>query len=602
MRPSFRTGLLALVLAALVAVPFAAVAQTTTGDTEVSVGSPDGPFSRNKQNEPAVTVDPAHPWLVAAGANDNLDMEACNAGPQTDCPFTTDVGVSGIYFSFDSGHAWTQPEYTGLTARQCDGDPTTDADVCVAQEGPIGTVPWYAENGLVSDGDPALVFGPVPSDDGTFSWANGSRLYYVNLTAASTVAFEPPFKGPEALYVSRLDVPADADAPQAQTIVEDKDSWYAPELITKQSATTFSDKEQVWVDNAESSPFFGTAYVCLASFRSNSHGNAAPQPLLVGVSHDGGDTWRTKQVTSASNNPFNTRQGFGRSGCTVRTDADGVVYVLANQFAVGEPGQGSHIMIRSFDGGRRWTRPRNIGLAVDTCFATQFDGSGFRCVEDGIAGARDDLSSAPSIDIANGAPTGTTAPDIPIMYRTWVDGRDGVDDPHVMFSYSTDRGESWSAPIAVEQGDDRGYYSAVAISPDGTEAWLVYNAFTTPFRDDTSSDRGLVGVVLHAAVDPETGAPGAWAEVHRGVVGDPRASSQNNLVLEFLGDYVYASALGGYGVAVWNDVRDGTPCDAINEWRAEVQETLDPTGAPEVQQECELTFGNTDIFGWTSAA
>jgi hypothetical protein len=176
MRPSFRAGLLALVLAALVAVPFTAVAQTTTGDTEVSVGSPDGPFSRNKQNEPAVTVDPAHPWLVAAGANDNLDMEACNAGPQTDCPFTTDVGVSGIYFSFDSGLAWTQPEYTGLTGRLCDGDPTTDTDVCVAEEGPIGTVPWYAENGLVSDGDPALVFGPVPSDDGTFSWTNGSRL------------------------------------------------------------------------------------------------------------------------------------------------------------------------------------------------------------------------------------------------------------------------------------------------------------------------------------------------------------------------------------------------------------------------------------------
>ena len=45
------------------------------------------------------------------------------------------------------------------------------------------------------------------------------------------------------------------------------------------------------------------------------------------------------------------------------------MYVFANQFAVGMPAHGSHIMIKSFDGGKTWTRPRNIGSAVDTCFS-----------------------------------------------------------------------------------------------------------------------------------------------------------------------------------------------------------------------------------------
>ena len=418
-------------------------------------------------------------------------------------------------------------------------------------------MPHYYENGLVSDGDPAVAFGPKPDASGHFSWDNGSRLYYGNLTSnLGTTRADEAFRGFEAIAVSRTD---DVQAAAAG----DANAWLAPVIVSKQSSTTFSDKEQIWADNAESSPFFGNVYFCWASFRSVSRGNASPQPLVVATSPDGGDTWNVKQVTPASNTPFNPQQGFGRSGCTVRTDSHGVVYVLANQFAVGSPGQGSHIMIKSFDGGKSWERPVNIGLAVDTCFSVQFDGTGFRCVMDGVAGARDDLSSAPSVDIANGAPTGAGATDE--ILRTWVDGRNGVGDVPVFVSYSTDGGTTWSAPAAAQSAGDRGYYSSVAISPTGTDAYLVYNAFTTPFRNDTTSPRSLVGVVKHA--DIAGGVPGTWSELHRGASGDPRGSSQNNLWLEFLGDYVYAVATGTYGAGVWNDTRNAADCPAIDNWR-----------------------------------
>jgi hypothetical protein len=572
--------LAALAASVVFAVPGAVAA---VGDREVTVGSPSTPFSQNKQNEPAIAMDANHQNVLAAGANDNIDMEACNAGDPTTCPFTPGVGSSGIYFSFDSGKTWTQPTYTGLTARHCLGP-----DACVPAVGPIGTLPWYSENGLVSDGDPALAFGPRPGAGG-FSWANGSRLYYANLTSNLGSKKDETFKGVEAIYVSRTDNPQAAAA-------NDKNAWMQPVRASRQSSATFADKEQVWADNAASSRFFGNVYVCWQNFVGSSG------PLVVATSRNGGDTWTQKQVSAAHN--VSPKQ-WGQSGCTIRTDSNGVVYVFYEQFQSPFrflPPQGTHFLVKSFDGGVSWTRPMALYRIVDPCFALSNDGSTLRCVEDGLAGARNDLAASPSVSIANGAPTGAGATNE--IVNSWADGRDGLNHEHVLVSYSTQGGNpgTWSTPTAIETAGDRGYYAAPAISPTGGDVWVVYNAFTTPYRNDTTSPRGLVGVVKHASVPtsgPTKGVVGPFSEVHRGATGDPRGSSQNNLVMEFLGDYVYAVAGNSYAAAVWNDVRDAADCPAIDAYRASFQ-AGGSVPAPAPQLACPANFGNTDIFGWTS--
>src|SRR3954462_491215 len=243
---------IAAVAVVVVGILMAAVtpASAFNPDTRVSIDSPSTPFSQNKQNEPAMAADAHSPNILVAGSNDEIDMEACNAAADNTCPFTPGVGVSAPYFSFDSGTTWTQPTYTGLTARDCLGTPGPSDPACTAHSGPIGTLPWYAENGLVSDGDPAVAFGPRPTAGGGFSFAGGSRLYYANLTAnVSVVRSEQAFKGFEAIAVSRTDRPQDAAA-------GDKTAWCtgaqgcAPVVISMQSSTTFSDKEQIWADNA----------------------------------------------------------------------------------------------------------------------------------------------------------------------------------------------------------------------------------------------------------------------------------------------------------------------------------------------------------------
>jgi hypothetical protein len=576
---------LCLATAGLLAVPASAAASSL-----VTVGSPSGSTPQNHQNEPAVAVDAIQPNIMAAGVNDFLDWRPC---PQDDavqrgtCFDAADdpVGLSGVYFSFDNGNTWVQPTYTGLTARDCSATGS-----CSAHTGPIGTIPWYAENGLISNGDPAVAFGPRPVN-GQFSWANGSRLYYANLTASLTDGFpqKVPFRGFLSVGVSRLDNPT-------PTSVLNKNSWKPPVIAsTRMSSTTFEDKEQIWADNAASSPFFGNVYMCVDEFRSNSRGQALPIPQVVAVSTDGGDTWSKKQVNSAA---ANGAQGF-KAACSLRTDSHGVVYLFYTQFQIGLPGHGTHVMQKSFDGGNHWTVPQNTVPMNDACY--NFDPVEGRCVADGEAGARIDLSASPSVDIANGAPTGLGATNE--IVDAWSDGSLGLNSEKTFLTFSTNGGATWATPSAISLAGDRSLYSAPAISPTGDRLYVVYEGPTTPWQGaDMTTPRLYHGVFLTAPVGA-SGIPGAWSTVENGPLADLRAAYPgHDIYQERVGDYVYAAATATYGAAVWTDLRNAAVCNPVQAWRAAsfaAGHRVLP-GAPWPLADCPANWGNTDIFAATT--
>jgi hypothetical protein len=544
--------LLALVsVTAALAVPVTAGAQTA--ETLVSVAGPTTPYLPNAVNEPALAIDANNPDLLAAGANDLVDSAPCKG---SSCDLTPDIGISGIYFSLNGGESWTQPTYSGLTAQ----NGTTHV-------GPIHTLPNYFENGMSSHGDPALAFGPKPGPDG-FSWANGSRLYYANL--AFPLTGQMPFSGFVAATVSRTDDAAAAAA-------GDQNAWKDPVIVTRQSNTTFSDKEDIWADNASSSRFFGNVYVCNTAFRSVS---GPPEPIMLSASSDGGDTWRQRQLSSATNNA----QTGGRQGCAVRTDSAGVVYVIWEGADV-QTGQSVFYLARSFDGGSNFDKPRPVATVHDVGV---FDRVSGRFVFDGLAGTRTD--SFPSLSIANGAPTGTGATDTLVL--TWPDG--AINHEQALVQTSADQGVTWSTPVNATEAGDRPDNPAVAISPNGTDVYLVYNGYLQPFQTSTANPRNMQGVVRHADVSA-AGTLAAWSTLHRGAVGDARGTTRT-LNREAVYDYNFAAATRTYGAAVWMDVRNAASCDAVNAYR---QSLIDgtPITPPAPLTDCPAQFGNNDIFG-----
>src|SRR5919204_394326 len=490
-----RLGVCVAVVAAASLVGVGGATTPYASDTLVTSGSPPSPFPQNKQNEPAVAVNPIDPTIAAAGVNDEIDLEACNNRSDTTCPFTAGVGLSGVYFSDTSGSSWHQPTYQGFTARDCLGLPGTSsapADNCDPHPGPLGTLPRYFENRLVSDGDPALGFGPQPGANGKFSWSNGWRLYYANLTSNfSAERSEFAFKGFEAIAVSRL----------------------------------------------------------------------------------------------------------GSQDCQVNTDSRGTVYVF---WQGGDPRtrQNTIFMTRSFDGGKHFERPPRAVATFDECGLR--DPVSGDITFDGVAGARD--GSFPTADIANGAPTGTGAPDTIVMAYcngpTPTSDTGGANEQAVV-QYSTDRGTTWTKIGNGAEPGDRPDFPAIAISPNGSDVYLTYDAFLQPWQTKTATPRMFQGVVRHADF---AGAGTTFTTLHRGLAGDARGSSANALVDEFLGDYHYAFATNAFVVAVWNDARNAADCPAIDAYRQAIADgnatssSTDPL-RPAPNNQCPATFGNTDIWG-----
>ena len=480
-----------------------------------------GPFPQNKQNEPAIAQNPTNPKNLIAGANDEIDEPACTA---SGCPFVANVGLSGVYVSNDGGKSWTQ------FSAPAGGDNTASYN-----GSNIHTLPGFGKlarelgmPGLASDGDPNIAF----SADGT--------AYYSSLAGVRGTTI------PDLITVSSSN-----DGGQ---------TWSDPVLATdKTNPVDFNDKETVWVDKSPTSPFKGNVYVSWTLFVGVP---GVPEPIVFSRSTDGGKTWSPAQKLSAS---FDNRTKGGRQGSTIRTDADGNVYVIwESGGTIDGVKTDAQVFAESTDGGASFSKQSTIAPVND--MPSPLPGSSFR----------NDNFPAADIDQVHGT-----------IYVSWSDYVGG--HGKVLLTSSSDGGTSWTTPVtALDVAGRTAFFNGLAVSPDGSRVSVASQAL-----DDrpagTPPGAGVVSYDSYLAESTNGGSNFSAAVKVSSASSDPDVSSTNSLGAQFQGDYNELISDNLHAWFIWTDGRNGATCAAVDAFRA----GLAPK--PNEPASCPDNFGNTDI-------
>ena len=490
-------------------------------------------FPKNKQNEPSITRDPLNGALIV-GANDEFSLDLCR----------------GTTVPLASPCPFTPGRPISAYYRSVDGGKTWTG----------GYLPGFDTINRLSGGDPSLDVGPRRCADRAFRWSCGSVVYYASLA--------DPFGdkvGGEQITVSRS--------------YDDAATWENPvEATSTDNKSAFDDHEWLAVDSSPASPWFGRVHVFWAVFCYSCAGFGNVK-LYVAHSDDEGLTWSRAVQVSAGNN--NLARGERETG-QVAVASDGTVEAFWTEHADSKGKYpDTQVVVTSKDGGATFSAPITIATLTDyPLTGTPFDAVDLFNRVPGMS-ARVDCYPHPAAD-----------PSSSRMYVVWCDfaGGHGV----VKAAVSTS-GFDWTqlGTIADVAGRNA-FFPAASVSPSGTLS-VAFDALTQPSASDPWQTGVQVYDVYYVQLSPTGTSVTAPIRVSS-ASSNPDASSYNNLMEQFLGDYIDIVSGPTSAYVVWTDTRSASRCAAVDAYRAQVYAGSKTAVAPNPDIVCPSSFGDTDTM------
>jgi hypothetical protein len=321
-----------------------------------------------------------------------------------------------------------------------------------------------------------------------------------------------------------------------------------------------NDKEMIVADPHD--PSGQTAYVVWdqinfpsdnSSFESLHAGAANREDAFFSKTTDGGAHW------TPALNLTNFTDLLAASGNQLAVEPDGSLVDVCTLFKgsgkqPADVGQISVAVIRLTPGSNTWSEPI-VGPAVETMPVT--DPNTGAPVRDG----RYILSVA--VDQSGGPNTGD-------FYAVWADGRfSNFTHEDIAFSMSSDGGQTWSAPIKVNQtpttipaGDQQAFTPTVAVNSAGAVAVTYYD-----FRNNANAAPGSgLPTDYFIAVNPNpVSNPTNWSETQLTNTSFNMENAAPTSRGYFLGDYQGLAAAGQNFYALFAQAGSSTS-DPSNIW------------------------------------